>query len=63
MIQSKEKMTTKADLLKQIDDAASQYGGPAPSQKSRREGTSNMALRTGQMVIGGGGSGLTGKDL
>ena len=48
-------MTTKADLLKQIDDAASQYGGAAPSQKSRREGTSNMAKRTGQMVIGGGG--------
>lgn len=55
-------MTTKADLLKQIDDAASQYGGPAPS-KGRHEGTSNMAKRTGQMVMGGGASGLTGKDL
>lgn len=57
-------MTTKADLLKQIDDAASQYGGPAPSQsKGRHEGTSNMAKRTGQMVMGGGASGLTGNNL
>ena len=55
-------MTTKADLLKQIDDAASQYGAPASTAKSRHEGTSTMAKRTGQMVMGGG-SGLTGKDL
>lgn len=41
-------MTTKADLLKQIDDAASNYGGPGMSQtKSRRDTTSNMAKRTG----------------
>lgn len=41
-------MNTKADILKQIDDAASQYGGggggpsAAPSVKSRREGMAKM---------------------
>ena len=53
-------MNTKADLLKQIDDAASQYGGTAPSTKSRREAT---AIKTGQMVMDGPRSGLSGKDL
>lgn len=52
-------MSNKLDLLKQIDDAASQYGGVAPSQKSKAE--SSIAKRTGQMVMGGGS--LTGKDL
>ena len=57
-------MSAKAALLAQIDDAASQYGGPAPSNKSRpsRMEGSGVAKLTGQMVIGGG-SGLTGKDL
>ena len=42
-------MNNKADILKQIDDAASQYGGgTAPSTKSRREAT---AIKTGQMVM------------
>ena len=42
-------MTTKADLLKQIDDAASQYGGAPSTTKSRRrrEGTATVAKRTG----------------
>ena len=53
-------MNTKADLLKQIDDAASQYGGPAPSTKSKREA---VAIKTGQMVMEGPRSGLSGRDL
>ena len=53
-------MNSKADILKKIDDAASQYGGTAPSTKSRREAT---AIKTGQMVMEGPRSGLSGKDL
>lgn len=59
-------MNNKADILKQIDDAASQYGGQAasglanPSVKSRRDG---MAKMTGQMVMDGQRGGLSGKDL
>lgn len=53
-------MNMKADILKQIDDAASHYGGAAISTKSRREGVAKM---TGQMVMEGPKSGLSGKDL
>ena len=54
-------MNTKADILKQIDDAASQYGGgTGQSTKSRREAT---AIKTGQMVMESQRGGLSGKDL
>jgi len=56
-------MSTKADLLKQIDDAASQYGGAAPSQTKSRVGVDRgQVKRTGEQILKGN-SGLTGNDL
>lgn len=53
-------MSNKADLLKAIDDAASQYGGQAPSQARSRVGIDrSQALRAGEQIMKGN-SGLTG---
>lgn len=54
-------MSNKLDLLKAIDDAASQYGGQAPSQ-TRSRVDRGQVQRTGEQIMKGN-SGLSGRDL